>query len=532
MNSICNKFNDVNDLYEILVDAIAESSDHFLDSKGKEFWRRFHGYGLYRICFIAHEHYYSDEGSYTKSINSFLFFDTYDEVRNFYQFRRCGRHQLDILKSDSFSSTKGFVNFDLEIRKNKDSNVRSVITSRVRFFLNRLILAFNSRRSIRAVILRSYIPLLGKFKILFKSRFRTAPFLINFPILDTKVDAELRLKFVNFVGMKLNNHFDEKFINYLVNVLFIMLPTSCIEGYQIIREEVKNSDIVKLNPRYVINESITDDHQISIISTLLKHFCGTEFIYNEHNKITKVFRFNTIFIIERLVDTYLTHGWTPDQGNISAVRSSTLYKGFHTKHRKKNIQRWALYVTGVGYLYESEFSNSSLSHSAEYLSKYLYERERIFAAFDYELNRGIDYKPYNRSRWELTADIDEVANKNKLNVLDYNIELTAIYHKYELIIIDYLSTAYTEVMLLDIPVLVLYTGEVNEPDIYGKLEVDALFECGVFHDCGDSLGNFAKTIFGKEQEWWMSEKVGSAVNGFLSAFINRDNDLINKISSL
>ena len=532
MGRLDNDFNNVNYLYRHLCGAIASASDTLLDVKGSDFWKRYHGYGLYRICYILNDHYSNSEPISKSDTVSFIIFEFYDDVRDFYQFSNGGRQQLDAVKLGSLAVFEDIQNLKLNRKDRKVLSPRQKFFHKIKIVYNSIILGMNKIWPIKAIVIRTYFSIRTQFKIFLTARAKTVPFFLTFPVSPPVLDKRLRVEMIEMIRTDLDEHFDKKFVEYIIKALLIMLPTSTIEDYATIKEYCSNSSISVLKPDFIINESITSDHQISIISSLANVTFGTKFIYNEHNKLTKVFKYNTIFILDALVDKYLTHGWSPGKNEIKTVKSSSLYPGFRGKLGNNVAKNWALYVTGVGFCYGSEFSNSSLSHSAQYLNSYLYERKNIFLALSDGLAEHIDYKPYNTSQWELTVDIDHIAHDNNCNLLDPKIRLTSIYKDYELVIVDYLSTAYIEVMVLDKPVVVLWSGPVNDPTDEGKSLVDGLKECGVFHSTGDSMGKFINQIKGREGEWWQSPEVKNAVSSFIEYYLNFDDDLIEQLSNL
>ena len=72
----------------------------------------------------------------------------------------------------------------------------------------------------------------------------------------------------------------------------------------------------------VINESFTSDHESLFILGVLNYEHDIQHWYNEHNKITHIFKFNTNDIISGLVDRVYTNGWAPKVlGNMFRVNS-------------------------------------------------------------------------------------------------------------------------------------------------------------------------------------------------------------------
>ena len=532
MNSIETNFNNVKNFYKHLSLALARASDELVDKKGNEFWVRYHGYGLFRICYVINDHYSDSRAHDFKKFKSLKIFEFYDQVRDFYQFDIHGRDQLEFLKLDKSITLEILKNLSLIRHKQNIFNFKDKVLSNLKKILNFLFFSLSFIHSIRTVIIRSSISKMDKFKLFVFSGFKVTPFYLDFPICKNSIDKNLRLKILELVKKDLKEHYDDDFIDYTIKILFISLPTSTIEDYRQIKSYISASFLASLGIKYIVNESITSDHEISIVSALVKEQSATELVYHEHNKLVKVFKYNTLSVIANLVDVFLTHGWDPDNDEKKFIKSSSRWRGFKSITIKKDIKRWALFITGVGYLYETEFSNSSLSHSAQYLENYLTQRDDIFCSMDRNLLKRIDYKPYDRSPWPLTVDIDDVAHKNKLNILDPKTRLSSIYKNYELIIVDYLSTAYIEILISNQPVVVLWNGPANEPNDEAKLLLDDLFKCGVFQRSGKSLGNFVQSIRGKEEIWWNSSEVTKSVKKFLDFYVSYNNDLLQKIIAL
>ena len=79
MNSIETNFNNVKNFYKHLSLALARASDELVDKKGNEFWVRYHGYGLFRICYVINDHYSDSRAHDFKKFKSLKIFEFYSQ---------------------------------------------------------------------------------------------------------------------------------------------------------------------------------------------------------------------------------------------------------------------------------------------------------------------------------------------------------------------------------------------------------------------------------------------------------------------
>ena len=113
-----------------------------------------------------------------------------------------------------------------------------------------------------------------------------------------------------------------------------------------------------------------------------------------------------------------------------------------------------------------------------------------------------------------------------------NISAKLLMRESELVVIDYISTAYLEALIMNIPTIFFWDPNscyLNEDNLNF---FDSLIAVGICQTDPIKAAMFVESIMVDPQAWWMSESVQQAKNDFLNANIGEPDVMIKYLLGL
>ena len=227
----------------------------------------------------------------------------------------------------------------------------------------------------------------------------------------------------------------------------------------------------------------------------IKHY------YNEHNCFSHVFNGHFAKNVEDLIDKYYTIGWKSKKINI--IKSSTL---FDFKINRKKLPKDILFISAPYYEKFNHYS-SFFGYCNEKLEKSINFFDSFFSKIPDDLVGVIKYKGYPKSNISRDKEALFKHFEGKFQIINPEIKAKKLMTNAKLLIIDYVSTAYLEGLLSDIPTIVLfdknaYSLNENHSDFF-----DPLISCGIFQINPYEACDLLQEIHNNPLIWWNSENV-------------------------
>lgn len=481
---------EVDFLYAVILNDLALRLDKEVSHRGRKFWQRVNGYGLYRMCYIFVNEYTGAPVVLKQS--SYL---TFDDMRAEYEFGQ---------------EIEGRTSFNL-----RDNLVQLI--QKCAYKITKPAFIF----------WRTYIP---KQKILIygtRYKFKFIPFKLRLKLSDIErsQDNIFRSKlFDESFGNDLNSEQKQEdlrkfFTNYY--------PILMLEGFEQSEKQILKSYGYLKPITAIINESFTSDHDASFILGVLNYEYDIQHWYNEHNKTTHIFKFNTNDVISGLVDRVFTNGWLPKKSD-KYVQSQSLFQAFKVQKKfKSKIQHdKILYICGSTFDNITEFANSSIESSGNFKEKFLQRRYEIFQ-FHME-NKEYDIDIRAHPLFDIGQKKSELEKADNVKYLDPQVPLKAIIQSYRLVIVEYLSTTYIECLLNNIPVVCICDSTAYAPSTETRI-VEELFSVGIFTDKVENV--VSKILLNKEQidDWWFSPQTNLVKNNFANSTVSYGPDIFSKL---
>lgn len=365
-----------------------------------------------------------------------------------------------------------------------------------------------------------------QLKSMGKAQFVKLPLVENY----TKRDIDKKARFVISKTDKTFDQFDKLFFRSLE----YSLPSSLIENFKkrlnVISDFLKKYNFVK----NFLNESMSPDAML-LIALAKKQGFNTYYI--EHNFLQHQFIGNIIWYIKRKFDYYLSMGWNVlnDQNHIPLSSNYDWHRPLKVKQKYR-----LLYISTIS-VNKMANTTSSYGESGYYFSK-MYDklRKEFFTNLNEDILEKIYFRAYPKSRQynyympERNIDFENWIKNKVAYYDDYDTSnFNQLMRQSGLCICDYLSTPYNQLLIANVPSIILmnsktYLLENEFKNIFSKL-IDAKI---VFLDPSEAA-LFINENIENINEWWKSKHVQSARKDYLQTNFgkpNKLNDFILKIA--
>ena len=246
-------------------------------------------------------------------------------------------------------------------------------------------------------------------------------------------------------------------------------------------------------------------------------------IYNEHNYLSHFFVGSNLKYLSPLVDEFVSLGW--EESSIpNLIRGASLYPWIE-KDDENVKEHDILLVLGLPLTHVPEI-NAAYGDSGAYRALEYFDMNQRFLA---RLGEETLSKLYIRSyplkltrewlTWDQSIALAPYLSKVKAYDEDSPISARSLVQRSRLVIVNYLSTAYLESIIADIPTVFIWNK-----DTYLLTEnhagfFDALIEAGICQTNPEEAADFVNRIIDKPEGWWHSSEVQKGRESFLKANI-------------
>lgn len=332
------------------------------------------------------------------------------------------------------------------------------------------------------------------------------------------IDYEKREKLLNIEAD--TNSFEY----FLVQTFYYGLPRPLIEYFNDYYRTFLR-DIKAKRFDYIVSEKWIGDFATAIYIAIAKLF-GKKLIFTQHGAFTQLYHTNVEWLQFSIADIYLTTGWKNNHPNaIAAGFACREITDYHYQPRKKTI----LYICNAWILYLVRFMNLAVGNSIS-VKKLEMTRDFIELLPDslskhFVLrNRPLSFHWDAEHFWQIS--------KTNIRMDDVNQDLLSSISEARIVVIDYFSTSFAEILATGVPCIIIHDRETDPlADEYKDL-FDKLAYAGVVHHSAQSAVSQLTQIYDNVQHWWESESVRKAINNLKSKTIGQPSKTIDYLMSL
>lgn len=324
----------------------------------------------------------------------------------------------------------------------------------------------------------------------------------------------------------------DKFDLFFFETLKHCMPRHLVEDFK--QHEKKCLDVIDEyhSLRYVISECWISDSKMSLMLALMKNH-GIQHIHNEHNCFFHPCEGKYFEYLYDLADSILTLGWD-DNELPKLIKAGSLFPftGKRVQPRKHDI----LYVSAPAVAHMPHYS-SSYAVGSENAPRSIDFAKTFFNTLSTSIINRITYRPYPTSITPQSMAYDKEAQlKNELSRLK-----TTSNHGHcakldmcssNIVVIDYISTAYLEALISDIPTIFFW----NPNTYYLKEKYKDFFlpltAVGICQSDPSDAAKFLDEVSWSPEEWWLDKSVRNARKEFLELNIGEKHLLLDFILDL
>lgn len=316
----------------------------------------------------------------------------------------------------------------------------------------------------------------------------------------------------------------DRFDRFFFRTVEHCFPRELLEDFEPIELDYRELASRHRNLTHVVSETWIGDTYTSIATAILQQH-GVKHVYNEHNYLSHQMLHSNKTYLAPLVDVFATLGWE-DRRLPNVVRGASLFS--FVERRKPGRRHGILFVAGLPMVRLPEFNLSYGEAGAARAFQYLEFNRRFFHALSNRTIQRIVFRPYPADRWPVAAVRSPMIHYEqdparyerpggRFERIDRTSENSRrLIPRSRLVIVDYLSTAYLEALLADVPTVVLWNRDnyILRPD-YSDF-YDELIHAGICQTDPVQAAALVEAIADQPESWWRSEPVQQARSAFLA----------------
>jgi putative transferase (TIGR04331 family) len=313
----------------------------------------------------------------------------------------------------------------------------------------------------------------------------------------------------------------DKFDNFVLATLNYATPLNILEGFNNSFQQINSFFDRFPKLRWVVAEWWIGNSTTAFFLGVGAHR-NIKHLYPEHNYIAHIFLGNNLRYIYPLVDSFVSLGWENDRVN-NHTSGGSLYPWKHADTNTNKIlinKNDILFISSLPLVRAPEINCSYGEADASRVLWYLEMNSQFFDILNNEVISKIVYLPYPKSfaakalTWDQDLLFSKYIRKFRMEVTDGS-PAKLLMKQAGLVVVNYLSTAYLEALVLNIPVIVLWNSGSMLLNSEHQNVFDDLISVGVFHVDPGSAARFLNLHHADPQKWWRSERVQTARRHFL-----------------
>jgi len=512
------------------------------ENQSVEYWRKCLGIGFIRYITLAHQVYETcnvninndDYKLFVLKEKDFKIPNDFDESRKIFQHTDLGTEQLFSVYCRLYYKGELIEKRVTEKVKNiKTIKSKNVFNKKIRVLFSKdgikkiifkALLMFQVESNITAGSLGAYFSVGNNLSLFLKSKGKYG-FLYNEP------KGSNDSGFYDKDGRALISSLDDKsdrFDAYLCACLKHDFPKLYLENYKKHCLSVDEYISRYKNIKYVISEAWIGSSSMSFILARMA-LKNIKHIYNEHNYISFPFIGEEINFSAKNSDVFISMGW--DNKKIENLKKgSSLFDFYIPRAINKSID--ILYVASLP-VYKKPQYTATYGESGNNAIKYMEYMSELFDLIPDSLKRKVVYRDYPREKvtdWNIPDLNNELkCHLKSCGIDNHHYSSKKMMSKSRLVLVDYISTAYIEALVSNIPVIILFDkSRYYLLDEYENF-FSELIEVGVVQLEPKSAAEFIIKIESAPQVWWFKEEVQKARLCFLDKFMGDRSKMINML---
>ena len=489
-------------------------------------------YDTFKIC----EKYFNPELHSCNVLSKTSYFtpNDFEDHRACFQNSDFGQEQIFSIYMHLFHS--GLTNptdLDFSVNKNKKINwTEKIRKSKVFFLLKSLFYKFKYGfflKKIKIGVLGSYFSKKNINELSRRSSKKIA--LINIPEYSY---SGVKNKALNIFERELLSNYEndfDAFDKFFFASLKYCFPKIFIEDYENIEIFLKNKIGKYPQLDYVTCENWISNTQNSLCIALFQSK-SIKHINNEHNCFFHPFAGSFVNHVLEMCDIYATLGWN-DYSSPKLIRSGSLFAYNELKTNK--IINKILFVAAPSIVKATHFSGA-WGYAQENVPKTITFNNCFFENLSKSTLSEILYRGYPKYKTHnIQMYIKEYFYNDfyaELKLSDYKKSGKQEMAESQLIVIDYISTAYLESILLNLPTVFFWDVNAYFLDNKNKDFFQPLINVGICQTDPVKAARFIEKIKDNPKKWWLSEVVQKGKNEFLEKNIGEPEKMINYLLGL
>ena len=509
----------------------------------KEFWKRIFSIGLLRNISNIHMFFSLAERHFNPEIHScqilskddYIFCYDFEEQRDLLTSSWIGQEQLlsmyvecfypkyysktkdddhiinihsSCIHKKSYSLRSNFLSLSSFVGRFKNSNLKRVLNSLLTRFRKRL-----TRHRVIVGLIGVHFSRNHLVECHNQSEGALQTMSLSSPDRSSKVDMAKRIKLFS-----LQDNGSSRFEQFFFFVSVYLFPRVLLEDFASVigRFRLQLRSYPRL--KYIISESWLSSSLTNIFRALAFELRTVATYYNEHNCIFHPFQDHFVRFQSKLVDKYLTFGWT--SSNTKMIPLASL---FPFSISRQSFKYDILYVSYPMEQYKSIYS-SSYSSSGYGAISHLAFTKNFFRALPRELISAISYRGYPKdyALMGIRYDKEEILK----DYLEGVVFVSSFKSKGEtckqqmaasrIVVIDSLSTAYLESLIMNIPTLCFWNCDAMflKEGCIGFF--DDLIEAKIIHVNPESAAKHLNSVYSDPSLWWENPLTQSLRKRWLS----------------
>lgn len=466
------------------------------------------------------------------SESSFFVPKDFNEHRRFFQHSDYGQEQLFSVYCRMFHPLRYEEWSGRHQWPNEHEKVPIAATSlrslSVRFNPRRLVRRLLRLRSPTVAIIRSYFSAENFDRLLFASRGRIQ--FIHMPEdipSPSPADPVLRESLSH-----IEEGFD-RFDRFAFAALRHGMPKAFVEDFPAACARYQSFLGRHRDLRWIVCEAWIGDAGSALLLALAGE-AGVRHLYNEHNYLGHPFLGNNLKYIFPLVDKFATLGW--DDGRApNLVRGASLFPW--TEAGVARNPRDLLYIASIPLARAPEINAGYGESGPVNAPRYISFVCTFFDSLSEETKGEIVFRGYPSRHERVMQAYDlkyllgeRIAGMKRIDATAPSARL--LMREARLVIADYVSTAYLEAMMSDIPTIFFWNPDAYLLDEPCRGIFDALQGAGICQTNPVQAARFLETVKEDPESWWRSPLVRQARNQFLSANMGEPESMIRRLLTL
>jgi putative transferase (TIGR04331 family) len=507
-----------------------------------DFWVKALGMGFVRFVHMIYDGYktaslYNPEEHRIELLDKecYKYFDDFEEFRSLFQNSDFGFEQMfslytSVFYEEIYNSHKIKVSYIEKLQNHiisKGQYVSRIKNITFMKIFTKFLFKINLNKRITVGVFNSFFSTDNIFKLIWKSRGKISFVSYNYNYkARVKKDMDMREEISKNIVIK------DRFDVFFIHAFNHFFPTLYIENFKMTFAFHQNEVLKYPNLKYLISEAWIGNSRMSFFIATLQT-TGVTHIYNEHNYLEHFLEGNHIEQLSSMCDVYYSLGWH-DKKYINLYKGASLFP-FSTNENIRKKDFTYLYIASLPIVKMAEI-NCAYGEQEENSIRYINYIKTFFDSLKLKILNKMVYRGYpNKNQLWLQYNSEKKLEKyynDFFFIDDFSKSSKEMMCSSRLIIIDYLSTAYLEALIMNIPTIILfdpsrYYLEDGYKDFFCKLE-----EVGIVQINPKEAAIFINKMGENIEQWWESKEVQDARKSFLETNIGKPEDAINFYLSL